>query len=71
MERNDFCKGQKLETPIWHKEEWPGCTSYVVVTSVHATEDIVHYSLDLTPCIGAGRLCSGMRFNEAKEYKTI
>ena len=69
MKRNDFYKGQKLETPEHHKEEWPGCPEYVIVTNVHDINDIVHYSLDLTPCTGAGRLCSGMKFTEAKQYK--
>ena len=69
MIREDFYKGQKLITPERHKEDWPGCPEYVIVTNINDTLDVVHYELDLYDSFGAGKLHSGLYFNEATEFK--
>lgn len=67
MKRNDFYKGQRLETPYIYYEDWPNCDRFVTVTSINKKFDIVHYKLNINYNI-AGELHSGMYFNEAREY---
>ena len=73
MERKDFYIGQKIKLPQDAYDYHLECCGqvleeYAEVTSLHETLDIVHYKIDIKGGFG-GRLHSGIKFAQAKEYK--
>lgn len=70
MKEKDFYIGQRLITPIYHKEEWSNCFDYVIVMTINKKTKVVYYklSLDKNKPESETRLCSGMFFHEAEEY---